>query len=237
MAHLMAILTSTTGLACLSLLLTLVCYFGAKALYQWYKVWWLAPIVLAPLMITILVFQLNIPLPIYFEYTHWLMALLAPATIAFALPIYRERHLIRQYPLTITLGVLAGLMFGMFSSWLLVQFVSLPSELSKSLLVRSVSTPFALEATSAFGGVPELTAMMVLITGVIGMLVCEPLFKLMRIKSSLGKGIALGASAHGAGAAKANEIGQQEGVIASLTMIFSGIAMVLGAPLFALIFV
>lgn len=237
MAHLMAILTSTTGLACLSLLLTLASYFGAKALYLRHKVWWLAPIVLAPLIITVLVFQLDIPLPTYFEYTHWLMALLAPATIAFALPIYRERHLIRQYPLTIALGVIAGLMLGMFSSWLLVQFVSVPPELSKSLLVRSVSTPFALEATNAFGGVPELTAMMVLITGVIGMLVCEPLFKLMRIKSSLGKGVALGASAHGAGAAKANEIGQQEGVIASLTMIFTGIAMVLGAPLFALIFV
>ncbi|MER8149577.1 LrgB family protein, partial [Acinetobacter baumannii] len=63
------------------------------------------------------------------------------------------------------------------------------------------------------------------------------LFKFMRIRTSLGKGVALGASAHGAGAAKANEIGQQEGVIASLTMIFIGIAMVLGAPVFALIFI
>lgn len=229
-------LFSQTGLALISLLLTLFCYFAAKRLYKLHRVWWLAPIVLAPLVITLLVFNLDIPLPTYFEYTHWLMAMLAPATIAFALPIYRERKLIRQYPLTIAFGVIAGLLLGMVSSWLLVKFVPLPVELSKSLLVRSVSTPFAMEATGAFGGVPELTAMMVLITGIIGMLVCEPLFKLMHIRTSLGKGVALGASAHGAGAAKASELGQQEGVIASLTMIFIGIAMVLGAPFFALIF-
>lgn len=233
----MDFLMSQTVLALISLLLTVFCYYGAKSLYKHHKVWWLAPIVFAPVMIILLVFNLNIPLPTYFEYTHWLMAMLAPATIAFALPIYRERKLICQYPLTITLGVVAGLFLGMISTWLLVKFIPLPTELSKSLLVRSVSTPFAMEATSAFGGVPELTAMMVLITGIIGMLVCEPLFKLMRIRTSLGKGVALGASAHGAGAAKATELGQQEGVIASLTMIFIGIAMVLGAPVFALIFI
>ncbi|AVV85535.1 LrgB family protein [Shewanella putrefaciens] len=233
----MDFLMSQTVLALISLLLTVFCYYGAKSLYKHHKVWWLAPIVFAPVMIILLVFNLNIPLPTYFEYTHWLMAMLAPATIAFALPIYRERKLICQYPLTITLGVVAGLFLGMISTWLLVKFIPLPAELSKSLLVRSVSTPFAMEATSAFGGVSELTAMMVLITGIIGMLVCEPLFKLMRIRTSLGKGVALGASAHGAGAAKATELGQQEGVIASLTMIFIGIAMVLGAPVFALIFI
>ncbi len=232
----MDFLMSQTVLALISLLLTVFCYYGAKSLYKRHKVWWLAPIVFAPVMIILLVFNLDIPLPTYFEYTHWLMAMLAPATIAFALPIYRERKLICQYPLTISLGVVAGLFLGMISTWLLVKFIPLPAELSKSLLVRSVSTPFAMEATGSFGGVPELTAMMVLITGIIGMLVCEPLFKLMRIRTSLGKGVALGASAHGAGAAKATELGQQEGVIASLTMIFIGIAMVLGAPLFALIF-
>ncbi|MGL5359083.1 MAG: LrgB family protein [Shewanella sp.] len=228
-------LLSPTGFALLSLVLTLCCYFAAKALYRRYPVWCLAPIICAPLVIILLVINLDIPLPQYFAYTHWLMAMLAPATMAFALPIYRERQLIRQYPLTISVGVIAGLLLGIASSWLLVKFVPLPETLGKSLFVRSVSTPFALEATGAFGGVPELTAVMVLLTGIIGMLLCQPLFKLIGIQSAIGKGVALGASAHGAGAAKATELGQQEGVVASLTMIFIGIAMVLGAPLFALI--
>ncbi|MBB1382110.1 LrgB family protein, partial [Shewanella sp. SR41-2] len=117
-----------------------------------------------------------------------------------------------------------------------IHFTNMPSELSHSLIVRSVSTPFAIEATGAFGGIPELTAMLVLVTGIMGMLICEPLFKAANIKSSLARGISLGASAHGAGAAKANQMGREEGVIASLTMIFTGIAMVITAPLFALLF-
>ncbi|PKG55937.1 murein hydrolase effector protein LrgB [Shewanella sp. Choline-02u-19] len=215
--------------------LTLFGYYSSKALYRRHKKVWFAPIVIAPLIILFVVITLNIPLADYFKYTHWLAALLAPATIAFAVPIYRERALIKQYPITLSVGVLVGLLLGIGSSWLVGYFTSMPAELSNSLMVRSVSTPFAIVATSSFGGVPELTAMLVLITGVMGMLICEPLFKVAKIRSSVAKGVALGASAHGAGAAKASEIGRQEGVIASLTMIFTGIAMVIMAPAFAYI--
>ncbi|GIU41657.1 murein hydrolase effector protein LrgB [Shewanella sairae] len=219
------------GLFCL--LLTLTCYYASKALYRRQRKIWFAPIIIAPATILVVVVTLNIDVDDYFSYSHWLAAMLAPATIAFALPIYRERQLIKQYPLTLSLGVLTGLLMGLASSWLLVKLTHLPPELAHSLMVRSVSTPFAVEATHAFGGVPELTAMLVLLTGIIGMLICEPLFKVAKINSSIAKGVALGASAHGAGAAKASELGRQEGVIASLTMIFTGIVMVIAAPFFA----
>ncbi|MCL1092892.1 LrgB family protein [Shewanella kaireitica] len=222
-----------TLLALLCLALTLGCYYGSKALYRRKQRVWFAPILLAPLLILVTVVVLKIPLTSYFQYTHWLAALLAPATIAFAVPIYRERQLIKQYPITLSIGVIVGLLLGLLTSWLLMQLTTMPTELSNSLMVRSVSTPFAIEATGAFGGIPELTAMLVLLTGIMGMLICEPLFRVANIRSAVAKGIALGASAHGAGAAKASEIGRQEGVIASLTMIFTGIAMVLMAPLFA----
>ncbi|MGS0680992.1 LrgB family protein [Shewanella sp. 125m-7] len=222
---------SAIGVFCL--VLTLAGYYASKALYRRQRKVWCAPIIIAPIVILLVVISLNISVNDYFSYTHWLAALLAPATIAFALPIYRERQLIKQYPLTLSLGVVTGLLLGLGSSWLVARLTNMPAELSHSLMVRSVSTPFAIEATGAFGGVPELTAMLVLLTGIMGMLICEPLFKVANIRSSVAKGVALGASAHGAGAAKASELGRQEGVIASLTMIFTGIAMVLSAPLFA----
>ncbi|ASJ97856.1 LrgB family protein [Shewanella marisflavi] len=226
---------SLLGLACL--LATLVSYGVSKRLYRHFGYWYLSPMLLTPAILLALVGFFAIPLPTYFEYNHYLSMLLAPATIAFALPIYRERRLIRRYPLTLGLGVLTGLLVGLLSSWLLSQVIYLPPELSHSLLVRSVSTPFALEATTEFGGVPDLTAVLVLMTGVLGMVLCGPVFKLARISSPLAKGAALGASAHGVGAAKAAEYGREEGVVASLTMIFTGIAMVVGAPLFAYLLV
>ncbi len=226
-------LLSVQPLAVLCLVVTVAAYFCSKALYRYCGYWWLSPMIITPISLLFFVVLFTIPIPTYFAYNHYLTALLAPATIAFALPIYRERHLIASYPITICVGVITGLFAGLASSWLLVKFIELPPELSHSLLVRSVSTPFAIDATTAFGGVPDLTAMIVLFTGVLGMLLCGPVFKLAKIKSSLAKGAALGASAHGAGAAKAAEYGQEEGVIASLTMIFTGISMVLTAPLFA----
>ncbi|ODC03182.1 murein hydrolase effector protein LrgB [Terasakiispira papahanaumokuakeensis] len=220
-------------LAFLSLLATIGFYYLAKWLHQRKRVVWRAPILVAPLAIIALVMMTDIPLDDYYLYTHFLVLMLGPATIAFAVPIYQQRDVIRRYPITLIMGVLTGLLLGLVSSWALVHLFPLPDELARSMLVRSVSTPFAIEAVASFGGVPDLTAMLVVITGIIGMIVCEPVFKVARIRSPLAKGAALGAASHGAGTAKATELGREEGVIASLTMIFTGISMVVGAPLFA----
>ena len=226
---------SDTLLATISLVATIGFYYLTKFAYKRKKVFWLAPILAAPIAIIAFVLAMGIPLNDYFLYTHFLVMMLGPATIAFAVPIYQQRAIITRYPLTLIVGVITGLMLGMLSSWILVHLFPMPSELANSMLVRSVSTPFAMEATLSFGGIPDLTAMLVLMTGIVGMVVCEPVFKMAGIRTSLAKGVALGAASHGAGTAKAREIGSEEGVIASLTMIFTGIAMVLGAPLFSMV--
>lgn len=224
---------SDTLLALLSLLATLGFYYLTKIAYRQRKIILLAPMLAAPLGIIALILGLHIPLEDYYLYTHFLVMMLGPATIAFAVPIYQERDVIRRYPVTLAVGVITGLMLGLLSSWVLIQIFPLPRELASGMLVRSVSTPFAVEAVTAFGGVPDVTAMLVIMTGIIGMVVSEPVFKLARIRTPLARGVALGAASHGAGTAKAHELGREEGVIASLTMIFTGVAMVLCAPLFA----
>ncbi|SBS39789.1 Inner membrane protein YohK [Marinomonas spartinae] len=226
---------SDTLLACLSFVATIGFYYLTKWAYRRKKIFFLAPILLAPLAIIGFVLLVGIPLDDYFLYTHFLVMMLGPATISFAVPIYQQRSIIKRYPLTLTIGVITGLMMGMLSSWVLVHIFPMPPELANSMLSRSVSTPFAMQATVSFGGIPDLTAMLVLMTGIVGMVICEPVFRYIGIRTTLAKGIALGAASHGAGTAKAREIGSEEGVIASLTMIFAGIAMVIGSPLFALI--
>lgn len=227
---------SDTLMAVLSLVVTIVAYYLSKFAYKRFHQVWLAPLLIAPLAVIAIVLLMNIPLTDYFRYTHYLVLMLGPATVAFAVPIYQQREVIKRYPLTLIVGVITGVALGMGCTWLLVSIFPLPPELAHSLIVRSVSTPFAIEATVSFGGIPDLTAMTVVMTGVIGMIVCEPVFRAFKVKSSLAKGVALGAASHGAGTAKAHEIGQEEGVVASLTMIFAGIVMVLGAPLFSMIF-
>lgn len=227
---------SSLSWSVLSMAITLTFYYLFKIHYKRTKQFWSTPLLAAPIVVIFLVFVLNIPLPDYFHYTHWLVALLGPATIAFALPIHRQRQMIARYPLTILAGVATGLMLGLLSNWALATLLHMPPVLERSLLPRSVSTPFAIQVSARFGGMPDITAMLVVLTGVIGMLVCEPLYRLMRIRSAQARGAGLGSSAHGAGTAKAHELGMEEGVIASLTMIFTGIAMVLLAPVFVHLF-
>ena len=170
---------------------------------------------------------------VYARDTHALVWMLGPATIAYALPIYERRALLRRYPLTLTIGVLTGLALGLASSWLLARLLALPPELAHSLLPRSVSTPFAIPAAEAFGGAPDITVVCVLVTGIFGLLVGDALQAALRLRSSLSRGAAFGAAAHGAGTARAHELGSEVGAVASLTMVFTGVAMVLLAPVLA----
>jgi putative effector of murein hydrolase len=105
--------------------------------------------------------------------------------------------------------------------------------LQKSLAPRSISTPFALAATHSLGGSPQLTAVFVVLTGVCGMLLGEAMLLWLPLRSKLARGALLGAAAHAAGTAKAREIGAEEGVVASLTMMLGGVGMVFAAPLIA----
>jgi putative effector of murein hydrolase len=222
--------------AVVSFVITVALYYVFKSLYRRTRQIWFTPLLAVPIVVIAVVVTLRIPLPNYFQYTHWLVMLLGPATIAFALPIYRQRQMILRYPLTLTAGIVAGLVLGLVSNWGLAHLFGLPVQLERSILPRSVSTPFAILASSNFGGLPDITALMVVLTGVIGMLCCETIFKFTRIRSSHGRGAGLGSSSHGAGTAKAHELGQEEGVVSSLTMVFVGILMVLLSPVFAHLF-
>ncbi|MBL34858.1 MAG: murein hydrolase effector protein LrgB [Oceanospirillaceae bacterium] len=216
--------------AIVSLAATIGIYYLAKALYRRKPIFIFTPILFTPIAVIALVLGMKIPLNDYFALNHYLVLMLGPATIAFALPIYQQRKIITRYPVTLAAGVIFGLFAGVLSSWILVQLFPMPEEIAHSMLTRSVSTPFAMQATLAFGGVPDMAAILVLITGITGMLLCDPVFRMAGIRTSHARGAALGAASHGAGTAKAHQLGSEEGVIASLTMTFTGVAMVLSAP-------
>ena len=123
-----------------------------------------------------------------------------------------------------------------FSSVWLARLFSLPEMVERSLAVRSITTPFALAAAKQVGGQPDLVALFVVITGVFGMAIGDFLFLRLMIKQSIAKGASLGAASHGAGTAKAYQLGPEEGVVSSLVMMLAGIMTVLLAPFIRLLF-
>jgi putative effector of murein hydrolase len=222
--------TGHAVMAWLSLALTVGVYFVAKRVYGLRPVTWLSPMLVTPGVLLALLLLTQTPYEVYYQHTKWLTWMLGPATVAFAFPIHQQRDLIRRYPVTLAVGVLTGVVLGLASSWALGWVLSLPDDLTRSIMARSVSSPFAIPASLSFGGQPEMAVMCVLVTGVFGMLVGQGWLGWLRVTQPVAVGSAFGAATHGVGTAKAYQIGQVQGAVSSLTMIFSGIVLVLVAP-------
>lgn len=212
--------------------LTVALYALGKALHRRKSCWWSSPLIVAPLFLIMAALALHVTYREYIRGTHWLVLLLAPATVSFAVPIYEQRALIRKQWLLLVIGVPVGSATSMFSSWMLSSLLGLDGSLRLSLLPRSLSTPFAMSVSGDIGGVPALTAVFVVITGVLGAAMGEGLLNLLPLRSALARGALLGMGAHGAGTAKAYQIDGEIGAIAGLVMVLVGLFNVLSAAIF-----
>jgi predicted murein hydrolase (TIGR00659 family) len=211
--------------------LTVALYFVSKRVYARFHQPWLTPLLTVPVVLVAIVLGARIPYPVYFADTRWLMWLLGPATVAFAVPIFEYRHLLKKHWLSLSVGVTVGILVAVGGSLALAKLLHLSPELQRSLATRSVSTPFALAVSDKLHAPKDLTALFVIATGVVGMLFGEIVLALVPLRSRLARGALFGAAAHGVGTAKARELGSEEGVVASLTMMIAGVVMVLLAPL------
>jgi len=212
---------------------TILLYLAAKRVYRRFPVWWLTPLAVTPLLLMALLIGMNENYRSYFGATHWLVALLGPATVAFAIPIYQQRATIRRYWPVLLVGVVMGSSSAMLSAWGLAHLLGLNDAISLSLMPRSMSTPFAMTVSGDIGGTPDLTAIFVVITGVFGAALGDLMLNWLPLRSTLARGALFGMGAHGAGVAKAHQIGREEGSIAGLVMVLVGLVNVLAAPFIA----
>lgn len=167
---------------------TILLYLAAKRVYRRFPMWWLTPLVVTPLLLIALVIGLNQNYRGYFGATHWLVALLGPATVAFAVPIYQQRATIRRYWPVLLAGVVVGSSSAMASAWGLAHLLGLNEAISLSLMPRSMSTPFAMTVSGDIGGTPDLTAIFVVLTGVFGAALGEVMLNWLPIRSALARG-------------------------------------------------
>ena len=224
--------TSLLPLACAAS--TIGLYLLARGLYWRHPHWFTSPLLVTWALCFTLALVLKVSYQNYLRGTHWLLVLLGPAVMAFAIPIYEQRRVIRAHWPVLLVGVLTGSILAFASSWLLAWALGLSPELRLSLLPRSVTTPFALEFGKKVGGTPELIATCVVITGLLGASLGELLLLWLPLRSAFARGALLGMGAHSIGTAKARELGAVEGSVAGLVMVMAGLLSVLAAPLLAL---
>lgn len=213
------------------LIATLFGYILNKKLYRKYPYLVFSPAILLPILLILAISALQSSYSTYMHYNQWIVWLLGPATVAFAIPIYEYRDVIRQHVLSISLGIILGMTAGVVSAFYLANLFDFDQITRYSLMSRSISTPFAMELTQNLGGSVELVILFTMMTGILGVACADLVLIALRLNSRFAQGAALGNAAHGFGTSKAFMRHRDEGVIACLSMVLSGIFMVLFGPL------
>ncbi|AEN90029.1 YxaC [Priestia megaterium WSH-002] len=184
----------------------------------------LIPVLTTTIFVILLLLAFHISYDEYMIGGKWINSLLGPAVVALAYPLYKQREMLVKYSVPIIGGVFVGLFAGMISGLVFAEVFGVDRSLILSIIPKSITTPVAIQIATGLGGVPSMTVVFVMIAGFSGVILGPLLLKWIRIKSSLGKGIALGSASHALGTSKAFEYGE-------LTVSMSSVSMTLSAVL------
>ena len=169
----------------------------------------------------------------YNEGGKYISYLLTPATVCLAVPLYEQLGLLKRNFKAVAAGILSGTLASMFSVFLLSLLFGFSHEQYVTLLPKSITTAFGMGVSEELGGIVTITVAVIVITGVLGAILAELVFRLFRIQEPVARGLALGTSAHAIGTSKAMELGMVEGAMSSLAIAVAGLLTVVGASFFA----
>lgn len=192
--------------------------------------------VLNPLLVSVLLtiaflLVFKIDYGVYQEGARYLSYFLTPATVCLAIPLYKQLELMRKNLLAVMGGILSGVAASAISIFALSAVFRLEHVHYVTLLPKSITTAIGMGVSEEAGGIVTLTVVSIIITGILGNIIAETVFKLFRIEDAIAKGLALGTSAHAIGTAKALELGEIEGAMSSLSIAVAGLLTVIVVPL------
>ncbi|PHR24816.1 MAG: hypothetical protein COA37_03430 [Hoeflea sp.] len=166
----------------------------------------------------------------YFEGAQFVHFLLGPATVALAIPLYRQFDRVRRSALALVTSLLCGSLTAIGTAVGLGWLLGASRETLLSLAPKSVTAPVAMGITEQLGGLPSLTAVLVILTGILGAVLGPPLLSLIGVKDWRARGLALGTASHGIGTARALQAGELAGAFSGLAMGLNALATAILLP-------
>lgn len=167
------------------------------------------------------------------KYLSWL---LTPATVCLAIPLYEQLTLLKKNFVAVLAGIVSGVLTSLVTVLVLALIFGLNQQEFVTFLPKSITTAIGMGVSEELGGYVTITVVVIVITGVLGNILAEPVCRLFRIKEPIAKGLAIGSAAHAIGTAKAMEMGEVEGAMSSLSIAVAGILTVFGASVFSWIY-
>lgn len=212
------------------LALTFGTYFLAKLLQKKTGILLLNPILLTIAVLILFLKITHISFETYNEGGHLIEFWLKPAVVALGVPLYLQLETIKKQLLPILLSQLAGCIAGVVSVVLIAKLMGASEEVILSLAPKSVTTPIAMEVTRTIGGIPSLTAAVVVCVGLLGAVCGFKTMQLMRVESPIAQGLSMGTAAHAVGTSTAMDISSKYGAYAGLGLTLNGIFTALLTP-------
>ncbi len=193
-------------------------------------------ILLNPILITIAVMICylkfaDISYTTYNEGGKYIEFWLKPAIVALGVPLYKHLDSIKQHFIPIFLSQLAGSIVGIVSVVAIADLMGATNEVIISLAPKSVTTPIAIEISSALGGIESLTAAVVVCVGILGAVIGYRTMSIIKLRDDISKGLAMGTASHAVGTAASMEVSPIHGVYATLGLIINGVLTSLFAPI------
>lgn len=189
------------------------------------------PLLIAIIGIILFLLVTQIPLSSYQAGGDIINMFLGPATVVLAVPLYRQVHNLKHFFVPILIGISTGVVSSLASTLLCSWIIGFDPEIIASLLPKSITTPIGIELSSQLGGIQAVTVLTILVTGIMGAVAADLVFKIFHIDHPIAKGVALGTSAHAIGTTKALQLGHIEGAMSSLAIGVSGLITVFITPL------
>lgn len=158
---------------------------------------------------------------------------LEPATICFAIPLYRKREVLKKYWLQIFGGIAVGTIIALLLIYLVAITFQFGNQIIASMLPQAATTAIALPVSDGIGGVKELTSLAVILNAVVISALGAKIVKLFKISNPIARGLALGTSGHTLGVAAAKELGETEESMGSIAVVIVGVIVVAVVPILA----
>ena len=156
---------------------------------------------------------------------------LKPAVVALGVPLYLQLEMIKKQWMPILLSQLVGCLVGVVSVVLIAKGLGATPDVICSLAPKSVTTPIAMEVSNATGGIPSLTAAVVVMVGLFGAVFGFRVLDMGRVKSPIAQGLSMGTASHAIGTSAAMEVSRKYGAYASLGLTLNGILTSILAPM------
>lgn len=190
----------------------------------------LNPILIAIIFLIIYLKTTNVSFKEFQEGGKLIEFWLKPAVVALGVPLYLQLDAIKKLWLPIVISQLVGCLVGIVSVVFIAQWFGASQVVIISMASKSVTTPIAMEVTQAVGGIPSLTAAVVVITGILGAILGFKTLAMGHISSPIAQGLSMGTASHAVGASTAMGVSSKYGAFASLGITLNGIFTALLTP-------